>query len=353
MARNQTSERGVESILHLIIRSPRHRSRNHRPLVPVNRVLLQNRIVLLLGERPSLDVWIQLVAPTQPTRFTRPSSQRLRDRGPISRTPEFLNLSSQHFILLRARVKSNQTRHPSVVGPGASPQSPKSDARVSIADPRRRRQKKHPDATLHSEPPLYTITDKPPSPSPRSALVRRPSSILSSARRASPSARPSSSPVVVSRRRRSRVVARTLLETSMRIPSVASRPGPLARAPPRAPARVATSSPRDCCVTISAVHRVRGFARARVATTTRSRSRRRRIERQKNVRLAIVERGAYLGRPRALNHSLVIHHVRHHEPGRRPPSARATGGDVGDDGWVEAGMTWGRRGGGGGRCERS
>ena len=103
----------------------------------------------------------------------------------------------------------------------------------------------------------------------------------------------------------------------MRIPSVASRPGPLARAPPRAPARVATSSPRDCCVTISAVHRVRGFARARVATTTRSRSRRRRIERQKNVRLAIVERGAYLGRPRALNHSLVIHHVRHHGPVRR------------------------------------
>ena len=340
MARNQTSERGVESILHLIIRSPRHRSRNHRPLVPVNRVLLQNRIVLLLGERPSLDVWIQLVAPTQPTRFTRPSSQRLGDRGPISRTPEFLNLSSQHFILLRARVKSNQTRHPSVVGPGASPQSPKSDARVSIADPRRRRQKKITPMPLYIVNPLYTLSPTNPlrhRPARRSSAVR-PRSYRRRVARPPPRVRrrpPSSSPVVVDRASSPARASRRRREYHrshrVRVPS---------RAPlPRAPARVATSSPRDCCVTISAVHRVRGFARARVATTTRSRSRRRRIERQKNVRLAIIERGAYLGRPRALNHSLVIHHVRHHGPGRRPPSARATRGDV-VRGWM------GRRGGG-------
>ena len=168
--------------------------------------------------------------------------------------------------------------------------------------------------------PLYTLSStNPPQrrPSRRSSAVRprsyrRPSRVpLRAVRRRLPSSSPvvvdrASSPARASRRRRE-------YHRSHRVPFPS-------RAPPRAPSRggVATTSPRDCCVTISAVHLDRGFARARVVTDDANpRSRRRRRERQKNVRLAIVERGAYLGRPRALNHSLVIHHVRHHGPVRR------------------------------------
>ena len=170
---------------------------------------------------------------------------------------------------------------------------------------------------LHILNPFYTLSSTNPPrrrPSRRSSAVRR-----RSYRR--PSRVPLRASVVVSRRRlpsssiaRRRPRARRDVDanTIVRIASGS------ARARPRACHRArVTAPPRDCCLTISAVHRDRGFARARVATTTRSRSRRRRRERQKNVRIAIVERGAYLGRPRALNHSLVIHHVRHHGPVRR------------------------------------
>jgi len=68
----------------------------------VNRVLRQNRRVFLRRKRSSLHARVQLVAPPQPTRLARPPRQRLGDRGPVPRTTESFDLSSQQFILLFA-----------------------------------------------------------------------------------------------------------------------------------------------------------------------------------------------------------------------------------------------------------
>ena len=194
--------------------------------------------------------------------------------------------------------------------------------------------KNHPDATLHIEPPLYSIIDQTTPTTPLSAVVRRPSSILSSAvARPPPRVRrrlPSSSIA----RRRPRARRDVDVNIILRIASGS------ARARPRACHRAR----RDHVTARLLRNDFRGAPRPRIRARARRDDDAIEVEETtkretKNVRFAIVERGAYLGRPRALNHSLVIHHVRHHGPvrRRRANARRAVTSRVGGDG---------RRGGG-------
>lgn len=111
MARNQTSERRVESVLHLVIGATGHRARDDSPLVSVNGVLRQNGGVFLRRKRTSLDHRVQLVAPTQPARLARPSRQSFRDRRPVTRSAESFDLSTQQIILLRRRGENKTSRN--------------------------------------------------------------------------------------------------------------------------------------------------------------------------------------------------------------------------------------------------